>query len=92
MKLESANTNREKIDALRRYVVFHHEQKEEDWTCQHKGGQFDRFCKATTQKTCAGCRFYSIGLESLLTELYDIVSGQQRRIFELEEVGYEDKT
>lgn len=91
MQLKYAETKREKVDALRKYVEDMHERQEADYTCQYKGGNTEKFCRATSQKSCCECRFYSMGLHNLLVALYDIVSKKNRRIIELESVGVEEE-
>lgn len=89
MRLKYAETKQEKIDALKKYVEDMHERQEADYSCQYKGGNTEKFCRATSQKSCYECKFYSMGLYNLLAALYDIVSKKNSRIFELESMEEE---
>lgn len=91
MRLKYAETKQEKIDALKKYVEDMHERQKVDYSCQYKGGNTEKFCRATSQKSCCGCRFYSMRLYNLLPALYDIVAQKNRRIVDLESIGVEEE-
>lgn len=73
-----------KRDLLTEYVEKRHERQEKDYTCQFKGGQNEKFCRATRQRTCEGCRFYKMSIWEIFNRAYDLLIAKNKRIQKLE--------
>ena len=62
------------------YVTKRHEIKPVDETCQFKGGEGEKFCRATSQKTCEGCRFYRMAIWQVFNRAYDLLTAKDKQI------------
>lgn len=65
------------------YVTKRHEIKPVDETCQFKGGKGEKFCRATSQKTCEGCRFYRMAIWQVFSRAYDLLTAKDKQIKQL---------
>ena len=65
------------------YVTKRHEIKPVDETCQFKGGKGEKFCRATSQKTCEGCRFYRMAIWQVFNRAYDLLTAKDKQIKQL---------
>lgn len=65
------------------YVTKRHEIKPVDETCQFKGGKGEKFCRATSQKTCEGCRFYRMAIWQVFNRAYDLLAAKDKQIKQL---------
>lgn len=71
-------------ERLIEYVTKRHEIKDVDFTCQFKAGRGERkFCRATTQKTCEGCRFYRMTIWQVYNRAYELLIAKDKQIKEL---------
>lgn len=73
-----------KDEAFFEYLKNSREPKPVEYTCQHKGGINEKFCRATQQKTCEGCRFYEMGIWAAYDRAFDLLAAKDKKISELE--------
>lgn len=73
----------DKKEELFRMVSTCREQKEEDFSCQYKGNGKERFCRATSHKSCAGCTYYRIGIWDFFDRCYDQMTAKNKEVAQL---------
>lgn len=73
-----------KSESFFKYLENSREPKPVESTCQYKGGTDEKFCRATQQKTCEGCRFYKMGIWAAYDRAFDLLTTKDKRISELE--------
>ena len=79
-------TNEQKKKALFDYVGKCRTEKAADMSCQWKGGKGERrFCRATDQKSCVGCNFYTVGIWEFFGRCYDIIAARDKEITRLQQ-------
>ena len=71
---------KEETKDLKSYVKERHVISPTDKTCQFKGMGDERFCRATSQKTCENCRFYSPTIGTVLSEGYKTIVDKDKTI------------
>ena len=80
-----------KKEELYRYLSNCRMDVEKDQTCQWISKAEDgRFCKATSQKTCKGCKYYRPSIWSLFGKVYDIIMARDKEITMLQLESYID--
>lgn len=66
------------------YVTKRHEIKDVDFTCQFKAGKGERkYCRATSQKKCTGCRFYRMSVWQVFNRAYELLTAKDKQIKQL---------
>ena len=73
-----------KSESFFRYLENSREPKPVETTCQYKGGTDEKFCRATQQKTCEGCRFYKMGIWAAYDRAFDLLMAKDKKISDLE--------
>lgn len=73
-----------KSESFFKYLENSREPKPVESSCQYKGGINEKFCRATQQKTCEGCRFYKMGIWAAYDRAFDLLTAKDKRISELE--------
>lgn len=73
-----------KSESFFKYLENSKEPKPVESTCQYKGGTDEKFCRATQQKTCEGCRFYKMGILAAYDRAFDLLMAKDKKISELE--------
>lgn len=73
-----------KSEAFFNYLENSREPKPVETTCQYKGGTDEKFCRATQQKTCEGCRFYKMGIWAAYDRAFDLLMAKDKKISDLE--------
>lgn len=71
---------KEETKDLKSYVKEKHVIWKADMSCQFKGRGDERFCRATSQKTCENCRFYSPTIGTVLSEGYKTIVDKDKTI------------
>lgn len=83
-------TDEEKKEELYRYLSNCRMDTGKDQTCQWIGKPEDgRFCRATSQKTCKGCKYYRPSIWSLFAKVYDIIMARDKEITMLQKQKWE---
>lgn len=71
-------------ERLIEYVTKRHEIRDVDFTCQFKAGKGERkYCRATSQKKCTGCRFYRMSVWHVFNRAYDLLTAKDKQIKQL---------
>lgn len=73
-----------KSESFFKYLENSREPEPVESTCQYKGGTDEKFCRATQQKTCEGCRFYKMGIWAAYDRAFDLLMAKDKKISELE--------
>ena len=71
---------KEETKDLKSYVKERHVLSPADKSCQFKGNGDERFCRATSQKTCENCRFYSPTIGTVLSEDYKTIVDKDKAL------------
>ena len=83
-------TDEEKKEELYRYLSNCRMDTAKDQTCQWIGKPEDgRFCRATSQKTCKGRKYYRPSIWSLFGKVYDIIMARDKEITMLQKQKWE---
>ena len=82
--IKKVSKKSEKKDALFAYIGKCREEKKVETSCQWKGGKDEKFCRATHQKDCKGCKFYTMGIWEFFERCYDVIRAREEEIQKLQ--------
>lgn len=82
--IKKVSKKSEKKDALFAYIGKCREEKKVETSCQWKGGKNEKFCRATSQNDCKGCKFYTMGVWEFYEKCYDVIRAREEEIQKLQ--------
>lgn len=82
--MKKVTTKEAKRTELFKAVSLARMDKASDKSCQWKGGKDEKFCRATHQKDCKGCKFYTMGIWEFFERCYDVIRAREEEIQKLQ--------